>query len=94
MDNVQLSSRFSPLSQARAIIQKTHADAAPVAKTAMEVFLMSGLWESYLQGLKDGVLLAYSQDVEQGNPLTMEGKNHGPVPSTTENTQRDQTRGD
>ena len=79
MDNSQLSSRFNPLATARGIISKTNSGATPVARTALEVLLMSGLWECYLQGLKDGVLLAYSQDVEQGKPYTTEGSPNGAV---------------
>jgi len=72
-----LKSSFDPLTLSRSIIKKTHAGAAPVTRTAMEVFLMDGLWDCYLQGLKDGILLSYSQDVEQGQPLSDGGKPDG-----------------
>ena len=84
----QLSSRFNPLSSARDIIGKTNAGATSVTRTALEVFLMNGLWESYFQGLKDGVLLAYSQDVEEGEPLTTEGESNGSVSSTPGNSDK------
>jgi len=77
----QLASGFNPLAVARGMIKGTAAGATPVTRTALEVFLMDGLWECYLQGLKDGVLLAYSQDVEKGRPLTTEGEPNGPVPN-------------
>lgn len=90
MNNGQLSSRFNPLETARAIIKSTNAGATPIARTALEVFLMDGLWNCYLQGLKDGVLLAYSQDVRPGEPLTTEGEPNGPVSNAPRDTQQDQ----
>jgi len=82
----QLASGFNPLGVARGIIGKTSAGATPVGRTALEVFLMDGLWECYLQGLKDGVLLAYSQDAQKGEPLTTEGKPNGSVPDAPGNS--------
>jgi hypothetical protein len=73
----ELVSGFDPLKQSRGIISKIHPGATPVARTALEMLLMNGLWDCYLQGLKDGVLMAYSQDVEQGKPL--HGDKDGPL---------------
>jgi hypothetical protein len=68
VDTRSLNTSFNPLQLARGIIGKTHADASSVARTALEVLLIQGLSESYQSGLKDGVLLAYSQDVGEGEP--------------------------
>ena len=62
-------SEFNILKEARAIVGKTNEDASPVARSALEILLMQGLWESYYRGLKDGVLLAYSQDVGDSEPI-------------------------
>lgn len=88
VSNKQLSSRFNPLSTARSIIGKTNSGVTPLARTALEVFLMEGLWDCYLNGLKDGVLLAYSQDVEKGEPL-MHGEPNGPLYSPTGTPKQD-----
>jgi hypothetical protein len=79
----QLSSGFNPLAASRGIIKKTVDGVSPVARTALEVFLMEGLWECYLQGLKDGVLLAFSQDVERGKPIAAEDMPNGPLSNAT-----------
>jgi hypothetical protein len=89
MTSAELTSGFDPLKRARGIIEKTNAEAAPVTRTALEVFLMAGLWDCYLQGLKDGVLLAYSQDMRPGEPLSTE-KAHGPVSDAPGNPKTDQ----
>lgn len=64
VDTRTLSTSFNPLAIARGIIKETAGDAAAVARTALEVLLIQGLQEAYFSGLKDGVLLAYSQDVK------------------------------
>lgn len=68
MDMRQLHSAFNPLVLARGTIGKAAGDASSVAKTAMEVAFIQGLQEAYFAGLKDGVLLSYSQDVAEGAP--------------------------
>lgn len=78
LDTGLLASSFNPLITVRGIIGKTHAGAASVTRTALEVLLMQGMWDSYMAGVKDGVLLAYSQDVHEGEPLG-EVKQDGPL---------------
>lgn len=68
VDLASMSSSFNPLRLARGIIGRAHPDMAPVARTALEVLLIQGFQECYLEGLKSGVLLAYSQDVDSGSP--------------------------
>jgi hypothetical protein len=65
----QLASAFNPLAASRGIIEKTQAGASPVARTALEVLMAQSLWDSYYTGLKDGVMLAYSQDVGSSSPV-------------------------
>lgn len=60
---------FSPADKAREFIGKHRRDAGPVARTALEVALMQQLFDAYMTGLKEGVLLAYSQDVTEGEPM-------------------------
>lgn len=67
-ESTSLNSSFRPLRTARDTIKQGHPSASPIAKTALEVALVASLQESYLQGLKDGVLLAYSQDTMEGEP--------------------------
>lgn len=64
----ELRSSFNPLQKARATIKAAHPTMAAVGKTALEAALIQVLQESYLDGLKDGILLAYSQDYEEGQP--------------------------
>lgn len=64
----QLKSQFNPLQIARDTIKKSNPDVAPITRVALETALMQALFESYTNGLKDGVLLAYSQDVTDGEP--------------------------
>jgi hypothetical protein len=78
MDTGLLASSFNPLASVRGIISKTHAGATPVARTALEVLLMQGMWDTYMAGVKDGVLLAYSQDVGEGEPSEGSDQN-GPL---------------
>ena len=59
------------------MIRKTNADAAPVTKTALEAFIIQALTEAYVSGMKDGVLLAYSQDVGESMPYLQEGAKRG-----------------
>jgi hypothetical protein len=51
-----------------------------VGRTALEVALVQALQESYFNGLRDGVLLAYSQDYEKSQPVD------GHVQSPTNNS--------
>ena len=64
-----LAERYNPLQAARDTISKHHKGAKPVTKTALEIALIQSLHEAYLSGIKDGVLLAYSQDYEEGEPM-------------------------
>ena len=68
LTSAELKSFFNPLAVARDVISKTHPDSSAVARTSFEVLLMQSLWESYFAGLKDGVLLSYSQDFRPGEP--------------------------
>ena len=72
-----LNSSFNPLKIARGMISKTHADAAPVTRSALEVFLIQALTEAFVAGVKDGVLLAYGQDTVGEDEPYMRGSNHG-----------------
>lgn len=65
----ELKSFFNPLEAARGIISQTHPNSSSVAKTAFEVMLIQSLWEAYFAGMKDGVLLAYSQDFKPDEPV-------------------------
>lgn len=69
LNSSELSSFFNPLKAARSVIGQTHGHASSVAKTAFEVLLIQSMWEAYFAGIKDGVLLAYSQDVGSGEPV-------------------------
>jgi hypothetical protein len=64
-----LANAYNPLLAARKVVGSHHKDVAPVTKTALEVALIQSLHEAYMTGLKEGVLLAYSQDVGKGEPL-------------------------
>lgn len=64
-----LADRYNPLQAARDTIKKHHKGAAPVARTALEIALLQTTQEAYFAGIKDGVLLAYSQDFEKGEPM-------------------------
>lgn len=68
-DSGLIKSFFNAPDLTRSIIGKTHAGMNPVARTAFEVLLMQGMVEAYMAGVKDGVLLAYSQDVGEGEPV-------------------------
>ena len=63
-----LKSDFSPLKKARDTISAAHPTMAPVGRTALEVALVQALLESYFTGLKDGVMVAFSQDSKDGEP--------------------------
>lgn len=56
----ELRSAFEPLRLARQISTKTAPGLHGVAKAAVETAFVQGLSDAYLQGLRDGVLLAYS----------------------------------
>lgn len=75
----ELRSDFNPLKIARATIGSAHPTMAPVGRSALEVALVQALQESYFNGLRDGVLLAYSQEYKSGEP-------HEPVQSPTNNS--------
>lgn len=64
-----LADHYNPLKAARGVVGAHHKDTAPVTRTALEVALIQSLQEAYMAGLKEGVLLAYSQDVGKGEPL-------------------------
>jgi hypothetical protein len=64
-----LAERFNPLQAARDTVRKTNPQAAPVTRTSLEVALLQTVQDAYFSGLKDGVLLAYSQDFEEGEPM-------------------------
>lgn len=64
-----LADRYNPLQAARDVIKKHHKGAPPVSRTALEVALLQSVQEAYFAGIKDGVLLAYSQDFEEGEPM-------------------------
>ena len=64
-----LAKTYNPLLAARKTIGPHHTEAESVTKTALELALIQSLHEAYMSGLKDGVLLAYSQDVGKGEPL-------------------------
>lgn len=69
IDTKHLNSSFNPTRMARIATNKSVQDISPVAKTALEALIIQSLLEAYSAGLKDGILLAYSQDVEDGKPL-------------------------
>jgi hypothetical protein len=64
----KLQSDFNPLQKARDTIKAVHPTMAPVGRTALEVAFITALQECYFNGLRDGVLLAYSQDHEASSP--------------------------
>jgi hypothetical protein len=64
-----LGQAFNPIQHARNAIKQHHKGIAPVTKTALEVSLLQSIQEAYFAGIKDGVLLAYSQDKTQGEPM-------------------------
>lgn len=68
-DGPQLASHFNPLAGARSTTQTHHKGFTPVAKTALEMALIQNMHDAYLAGLKDGILLAYSQDYTEGAPM-------------------------
>jgi hypothetical protein len=64
-----LGQAFNPTKHVREALRPYHKDVAPVTKTALEVALLQAVQEAYFAGIKDGVLLAYSQDNQQGVPM-------------------------
>ena len=64
-----LAGAYNPLQASRDAIRSHQGGVAPVTKTALEVALVQALQEAYFSGIKDGVLLAYSQDFEEGEPM-------------------------
>lgn len=64
-----LTDRFNPLQAARDTLRKSDQSSTGVARVAMETALMQGILDAYFAGVKDGVLLAYSQDHEEGDPM-------------------------
>lgn len=70
IDTNNLNTAFNPTRIARAVTAKgIGVDMSPVARTALEALLITALLDSYSAGLKDGILLAYSQDVGDSKPL-------------------------
>jgi len=64
-----LAERFNPLQFARDKVRKTSPTVGPVARTALEMSLIQATQEAYFAGMKDGVLLAYSQEFQPGEPM-------------------------
>lgn len=64
-----LAERFNVLQSARNVVGAHHPKASPVARTALEMSLIQSMQEAYFAGMKDGVLLAYSQDFQKGEPM-------------------------
>lgn len=69
IDTKFLNTAFNPTRIARSVSGKSFSDMAPVAKTALEGLLIEALMSAYSAGLKDGILLAYSQDVHDSKPV-------------------------
>lgn len=69
IDTRFLNSSFNPTRAARGVSGKVLADLSPVARTALEAVLIEALLGSYSAGLKDGILLAYSQDISESKPV-------------------------
>lgn len=69
MAHAPLKPSSNPLQAARATIRTAHPTMSSAGKTALEVALVQQLQESYFAGLRDGVILAYSQDYKDGEPL-------------------------
>ena len=67
--NKKLNDMYTPFKSARKVISQNHPKATAVARTALEVALAQALHEAYMEGIKEGVLLAYSQDVTEGEPM-------------------------
>lgn len=82
----RLNSEFNVLQKARDTIKTTQPEMGSVGRTALEVALVQAFNECYFNGLRDGVLLAYSQDYEEGrsrngplqSPANHSGKSEGP----------------
>lgn len=68
-DGPSLSQAFNPAQSARDLLRKADKQTRGVARTALEAALMQGMLEIYHAGLKDGILLAYSQDHNEGEPM-------------------------
>jgi hypothetical protein len=79
IDLSSLNSSYQPVKTARGIIGKAHPGATPVTKSALEVLMIQGFQDIYMAGLKDGILLAYSQDVRPGGPIETQPR----TPSTS-----------
>jgi hypothetical protein len=62
-DSRELRPQVNLLQKARDVVEATNPNAAPVAKTALEVMLLAAFQEVHFAGIKEGVLLAYSRDV-------------------------------
>lgn len=76
-----LFSNFNQLNTARDIIKNSGGNFENnAAQNAMEIFLIKSLMEAYIEGMKDGTLLAHSLDVSSDNP---EEHNNGHVRSTS-----------
>ena len=82
--STDLRSEFNPLKMARDTISGAHPQAAPVVRTALEVALIQGFQECYFAGLKDGAMLAYSQE----NPP------HGQLSEPLQDTANDTREGE
>ena len=79
IESAALNTAYNPIKIAREAISKSFPQHEGVAAVATEALLITSLQEAYLAGLKDGILLAYSKDVGDGEPR---GIKNGIVPST------------
>jgi hypothetical protein len=66
--SASLVSHFNPLYLARAVGASSGVKSS-VAQHALEVLLIQGFYDVYVAGLKDGLLLAHSQDVGPSEPI-------------------------
>lgn len=64
-----MNASYNPLRGAFEAVKSDGRDLSPVAKAAASVAFMPALQDAYLQGVKDGILLAFSQDVKEGEPV-------------------------
>lgn len=64
-----LAEHFNPLQAARDHISKVAPALKGPAKTALEAATIQRDLDIYFAGMKDGILLAYSQDFQEGEPM-------------------------
>lgn len=61
--------KYSAVSHAQKIAEAHTKGMSPVGKVSVTMSLIQPLQEAYFAGMKDGVLLAYSQDIKEGEPM-------------------------